>query len=229
MAHALGIEWLGRVPYAEALELQAKRVEARLSGSGGDVLLLLEHPPVVTLGRSAKPENLRVSAVELARRGVELHAVQRGGDVTYHGPGQLVGYLITDLAARGQADVGRFLRGVEQALVSALADLELPGGTLPGYTGVFAAPDPQAADDALPRKLASIGVGIRRWVTYHGFALNVNVDLRGFAPIVPCGLHQVEMTSVARELERRGLPAATAALDARARVAVTRAFQRWLV
>ncbi len=228
MAHGLGIEWLGCVPYAEALELQAKRVEARLSGSGGDVLLLLEHPPVVTLGRSAKPENLRVSAVELARRGVELHAVQRGGDVTYHGPGQLVGYLIADLAARGQADVGGYLRGVERALVGALAELELPGRTLPGYPGVFAAPDPQAADDASPRKLASIGVGIRRWVTYHGFALNVNVDLRGFAPIVPCGLRHVEMTSVARELERRGPPAAAAALDARARAAVARAFQRWL-
>ena len=163
----------------------------------------------------------------------------------------IVGYLIADLAARGQADVGGFLRGVEQALVSALAELDLPGHTLPGYTGVFAAPDALTAAQAgtqagrrparseqeanvgglppgVPRKLASIGVGIRRWVTYHGFALNVNVDLRGFAPIVPCGLHHVEMTSVARELERRGPPAAAAALDARARAALARAFQRWL-
>ncbi len=227
-SQAFDVEWLGRVPYGEALELQQKRVEARLSGAGGDVLLLLEHPPVVTLGRSAKPENLRMPAAQLAQRGVDLHWVQRGGDVTYHGPGQLVGYLIADLAARRRTDVARYLRGMEQALVETLSDLEVPAHTRPGYTGVFATADPEASEEGPPRKIASIGVGIRRWVTCHGFALNVSMDLSGFDVIVPCGLRHVEMTSVARELERRARPEEAARLEARARAAVAAAFREWL-
>ena len=191
----LAVDWLGIVPYAEALERQQKAVEARRSGGGPDRLLLLEHPPVVTLGRSAREENLRVPRAQLAGRGVEVFEIPRGGDVTYHGPGQLVGYLVVDLAARGAPDVHAHLRGIEAVLGAALGRLGVRTRTIPGYTGVY------AADREGPlRKLASIGVGVRGWVTWHGFALNVDLDLADFDVIVPCGLHDVEMTSVAREL-----------------------------
>ena len=220
MASALRVEWLGRVGYDEALELQRERVAARRAGTGPDCLLLLEHPPVVTLGRSARTENLRVPREELLRRGVAVHEVARGGDVSYHGPGQLVGYLILDLAARGEADVGAYLRGIEAALGDALAQLGVPSRTMAGRTGVFIA-DPAAAT---PRKIASIGVGLRGWVSYHGFALNVDLDLAGFGAIVPCGLHDVEMTSLARELGA----AAPSDLAACARQAVAEACaKRW--
>jgi len=208
---ALGVEWLGRVPYAAALAIQRERVAARRAGTAGDVLLLLEHPPVVTLGRRGREENLRVPATELERRGVEVHRVSRGGDVTWHGPGQLVGYPIVDLAARGRPDVHAWLREVEAWLLEALAALGVPAGRRDGMTGVF------VRDTEPPRKIASIGVGLRGWVTCHGFALNVTCDLAGFADIVPCGLHGVAMTSVARELRRDADPAA---LLARARAAV---------
>jgi lipoate-protein ligase B len=194
MGTSLAVEWLGTVPYAEALALQERRVEAVRAGEAAEALLLLEHPPVVTLGRSAREENLRVAREDLAARGVEVHEVARGGDVTWHGPGQLVGYPIVDLAARGRADVHRFLRDLEGGLCDALAKLGLACGAGDGMTGVFvAASDP-------PRKIASIGVGLRGWVTWHGFALNVTCDLAGFDAIVPCGLHGVEMTSLAREI-----------------------------
>jgi len=192
------VEWLGCVPYTEALELQAKRVEARRSGACGDALLLLEHPPVVTLGRSARPEHLLRSRQELSARGVEVHEVARGGDVTWHGPGQLVGYLILDLAARGQPDVHAHLRRIEAILVDALRALGVPAGRRPPMTGVFVEPSQP------PRKIASIGVGLRGWVTWHGFALNVACAPGAFADIVPCGLHGVAMTSVAEERGGRG-------------------------
>lgn len=227
---ALVVEELGCVPYGDALELQEKAVEARRLGSTPDRLLLLEHPPVVTLGRGAKPENLLVGPAELARRGIELHEVARGGDVTFHAPGQLVGYLVADLAARGAPDVHAHLRRIEAALGEALASLGVPPQTLPGTTGVFAS-EPHASGGGplqeapvSPRKLASIGVGVRGWVSYHGFALNVDLDLAGFDVIVPCGLHHVEMTSVARELGSAAAPG----LGARSREAVARAFSaRW--
>lgn len=212
----LAIEWLGRVPYAEALALQHARAEARRRGEAGDVLLLLEHPPVVTQGRRSRPENLLTGAEALRARGIELHQVNRGGDVTYHGPGQLVGYPILDLAARGLADVHRFLRELEAGLVEALAGLGVRAETRPGWTGVF------VESSEPPRKIASIGVGLRDWVTCHGFALNVTLDPGAFSDIVPCGLHGVVMTSVARELGA-GVPPD---LDARTRHAVTRAFER---
>ncbi len=196
----LAVEWLGRVSYSEALTLQDAAVEARRRGSSGDRLLLLEHPPVITLGSSSHERNLLLDETELARRGVEIHRVRRGGDVTYHAPGQLVGYLIVDLAARRSPDVHRFLRMIEAALIDALASLGVPAQRLQGMTGVFVKPggkDPVAVCD---RKIASIGIAVRHWVTYHGFALNVGPDLSGFDAIVPCGLHGVEMTSVAREL-----------------------------
>jgi lipoate-protein ligase B len=213
----LEVEWLGEVPYREALALQEEAIAARRSGSRGDRLLLLEHPPVVTRGSAARPENLRVAENELASRGIELFSAHRGGDVTYHGPGQLVGYPIVDLAARGAPDVERFLRLLEGALVDALAMLSVPARCIPGMTGVFVADETQGP----LRKIASIGIGLRHWVTFHGFALNVSLDLAGFDVIVPCGLQGVEMTSVARE---SGTTAP--ALDERARAAVADTFRR---
>jgi len=214
------VRWLGRVPYAEGLELQAKAAEAVRTATGPEVLLLLEHPPVVTLGRSHRPEHLLEPAEALRARGVEVHAVARGGDATWHGPGQLVGYPIVDLAARERRDVHAYLRDLEALLLEALAELGVLGETRPGMTGVF------AAGSAPPRKLASIGVGVRGWVTRHGFALNVAPDLAGFAAIVPCGLHGVEMTSVARELASQEPAETPEALMRRARRAAAAAFLR---
>ncbi len=216
------VTWLGRVSYADALELQEKRVEALRTGAGPECLLLLEHPPVVTLGRGADARNVLLPESELAASGVEVHRVSRGGDVTFHGPGQLVGYLILDLARRGEPDVGRFLRAIEAALIDALAGLGQPAHARPGMTGVFAGPPDSAQGDEPPRKLASIGVGLRGWVTWHGFALNVTTDLAGFGAIVPCGLHDVAMTSLAAELGEQEPPD----LGARAREAVAAAFER---
>jgi len=218
MAEHLQIDWLGLVPYGEALELQARAVEERKASLSPDRLLLLEHPPVVTFGRSARDEqNLRVPRAELLGAGVEIHRVARGGDVTYHAPGQLVGYLIADLAARGEPDVHRLLRRIEAGLIDALSALGVPGDRREGMTGVFV-----AGADRPARKIASIGLGLRGWVTHHGFALNSSVDLAGFEAIVPCGLHGVEMTSVARELSARP----DAALFERTREAVAESFAR---
>ncbi len=197
MGSALEVRDLGCIPYADGLALQDELVAARRRGACPDTLLLLEHPPVVTLGRSAKPENLLFPRDELAARGISLHEVARGGDVTYHAPGQLVGYPIVDLAARGARDVHAWLRTLEASVGAVLEAFGVPWRRVEGRTGVFVdqgdAPDPA-------RKIASIGVGVRGWVTCHGFALNVDLDLAGFDVIVPCGLHDVEMTSIAREL-----------------------------
>jgi lipoate-protein ligase B len=212
----LVVKELGCLPYAEALALQRDGVEARRRGAAPDTLFLLEHPPVVTLGRSADVDNLRVSREELEARGIELHEVARGGDVTYHAPGQLVGYAIVDLAARGERDVHAFLRRIEAALCEALQALGVPPRLVPGMTGVFIAPREGAAP-VPPRKIASIGIGVRHWVTLHGFALNVDLDLAGFEAIVPCGLHDVEMTS--RAVELGGAPSPGLARHARDEVA----------
>jgi lipoyl(octanoyl) transferase len=192
----LAVEWLGRIRYADALALQEEAVEARRTRTSGDRLLLLEHPAVITLGRSARPGNLLASPDALAERGIEVFDVRRGGDVTYHAPGQLVGYLVTDLQqsarqAGGEPDVHRYLRRIEAALIDASQEMGVAARTLAGMTGVFAADcHGDESDSATPRKLASIGVGLRGWVSYHGFALNVTTDLRGFDSIVPCGLHR---------------------------------------
>jgi lipoate-protein ligase B len=217
VAAAVEVRELGRVRYADALARQGELLEARRRGECGDVLLLLEHPAVVTLGRGAKPENLRWSRERLAREGVELFEAARGGDVTWHGPGQLVGYPILDLAARGARDVHAYLRGLEAVLCEALASLGVGARTIAGMTGVFA-----EQGEGAPRKIASIGVGVRGWVTWHGFALNVDCDLAGFDCIVPCGLSGVEMTSVARELGSAAPPE----LGRRVRDAVKAAFLR---
>ena len=180
---------LGVVPYAEALELQRWVAAARISGDiTEDVLLLLEHPPVVTLGRASKAAHLVSSPEFLAARGVELFEVERGGDVTFHGPGQLVGYPVIDLK-RHKLDLHWYLRQVEEALILTLAALGIQAVRNPGYTGVWTS----------GRKIASIGVHSRDWVTWHGFALNVTTDLSYFDLIVPCGISGVQMTSAQRE------------------------------
>jgi lipoate-protein ligase B len=208
MGAGLSIRWLGRVPYGEALERQEAALAERRAGACGDRLLLLEHPPVITLGRGTRPGSLLTPRAALAARGVEVHEVPRGGDVTYHGPGQLVGYLIVDLAARGMADAHAFLRAIEAALAQAVAGFGVRAGGRPGMTGVF------VAGSEPPRKLASIGLGLRGWVTWHGFALNVTLDPADFADIVPCGLRGVAMTSLALETGRSGVALWDAAREA---------------
>ncbi|MEO7457686.1 MAG: lipoyl(octanoyl) transferase LipB [Gemmatimonadaceae bacterium] len=188
---------LGSMPYLEALALQRAVARARISGAfGEDLLLLVEHPPVVTLGRSSKDRHLLASPALLESRGIELHEVERGGDVTFHGPGQLVGYPIVDLK-RHKQDLHWFLRQVEEALIRAIVPFGLAGERCAGFTGVWSG----------GRKLASIGVHARDWVTWHGFALNVTTDLSYFDVIVPCGIAGVEMTSVEKEVALSGAPA----------------------
>jgi len=166
---------LGTLPYAAALDLQRAIARARISGDiDDDVLLLVEHPPVVTLGRSSKDAHLVASDALLEARGVERFEVDRGGDVTFHGPGQLVGYPILDLK-RHKQDLHWYLRQLEESLIVALRDFGITATRNAGYTGVW-------VDD---RKLASIGVHARDWVTWHGFALNVSTDLSYFDLIVP--------------------------------------------
>ena len=188
----LWIVRLGRMAYGEALELQREVARARISGEiPQDVLLLVEHPPVITLGRTSKQKNLVSSPAFLASRGVELFEVERGGDVTFHGPGQLVGYPIIDLK-RHKQDLHWFLRRVEEGLIRTIGEYGISGERSAGYTGVW-------TDN---RKIASIGVHARDWVTWHGFALNVTTDLSYFDFIVPCGIVGVEMTSISAELSR---------------------------
>ncbi|MFK7897172.1 MAG: lipoyl(octanoyl) transferase LipB [Myxococcota bacterium] len=202
-AGTLSVEWLGQVGYGEALEMQQAAVTDRVAGRTSDRLFLLEHPAVVTLGRSTDPSNLNEDPDTLRARGVEVFEVGRGGDVTYHAPGQLVGYPIIDLDAAGRRDVHLHLRLIEEALIEALEIVGVPATRVDGWTGVFvdrARTTRPGATDGPERKIASIGVGMRRWVTFHGFALNVTLDLKGFDAIVPCGLSEVRMTSVAEEL-----------------------------
>ena len=186
----LWVARLGRVDYTEALELQRRLARDRISGAlSQDILLLVEHNPVVTLGRSSKDKHLLSSAEFLAGKGVELFEVERGGDVTFHGPGQLVGYPIFDLK-RHKQDLHWYLRQLEHALIRTLAEHGIPAERNTGFTGVW----------TRGRKIASIGVHARDWVTWHGFALNVTTDLSYFDLIVPCGISGVVMTSMAREL-----------------------------
>ena len=181
---------LGHLAFSEALDIQRAVSAARITGAvPDDVLLLVEHPPVVTLGRSTKGGNLHIPAALLAARGVERFEIERGGDATFHGPGQLVGYPIIDLKQHTQ-DLHWYLRQMEEALIMALAGVGLTAGRVPKYTGVW-------IDD---RKIASIGVHARDWVTRHGFALNVHTDLTYFDLFVPCGIADVVMTSTACEL-----------------------------
>jgi lipoate-protein ligase B len=210
MSGDLVLRDLGRRPYAEVLELQRELCRQRVSGSSEqDVLLLVEHEPVVTLGRSTGRASVPAGGVELERRGVGLFEVERGGDATYHGPGQLVGYPIVDLRGHRQ-DLHWYLRRLEDVLIQALDRLGIEAGRNPGLTGVWTA----------GRKIASIGIHVKQWVTLHGFALNVTTDLNYFDLIVPCGIRNVVMTSVAEELLRSD----TQALWGEARNQVVAAF-----
>jgi len=168
---------LGRIGYGDALEVQQRLVAERKEGRGEDRLLLLEHPHVITLGRNGHMENLLASDDILDRAGISFFPTDRGGDVTYHGPGQLVGYPILDLR-EWKRDVGAYVRAVEQTIIDTLADYGIAAGRIPKLTGVWVG----------ERKIAAIGVHISRWVTSHGFALNVATDLTYFQYIVPCGL-----------------------------------------
>ena len=194
---------LGTVDYATGLRLQERLVELRKESRIGDVLLLLEHAPVITLGRNASRKNIVASSELLAHRGVEVFECDRGGDVTFHGPGQLVGYPIFDLRGIATPDGKRktlgaieYARRLEEVLIRTCADFGIPAGRICGLTGVWTAADKEQA------KIAAIGVHISRAVTSHGFALNVNTDLDYFKLIVPCGITTRPVTSMARELNR---------------------------
>lgn len=193
-----------RVPYAVGLEWQRELARAKIEGDlPEDFVLLLEHEPVVTLGRGARETNVVASADLLAGAGVETVEVERGGDVTYHGPGQLVGYPILDLS-RWKRDLHWYLRQLEQALIDALRELGLKSFRVPAYTGVWVGDESARASsgpaEGRVRKIASLGVHVSRWVTWHGFALNVTDEpLRNFELIVPCGIEQVRMTTLESE------------------------------
>jgi lipoyl(octanoyl) transferase len=189
-APTLDVRRLGTVGYAEALALQSELVQARRAGSIRDTLVLLEHPHVITLGSGSDPAHVLADDAERAARGIELYETGRGGDVTYHGPGQLVGYPILALE-QPRRDVHRYLRDLEGALIDAVAGLGVAAGTRPGLTGVWTARG----------KIAAIGVRVSSgWITSHGFALNVTTDLSFFDTIVPCGIAHCMVTSLEREL-----------------------------
>ena len=178
------IEWLGRIDYQTGLQIQEERLESCLR-DGAETVILLEHEPVYTIGRLPDKSSLR----NVSRLLYPVFETNRGGQATYHGPGQLVGYPIVDLRIRGR-DLHRYLRKLEMLLIDLLADFGLQGVRVDGKTGVW----------IQDRKIASIGVGVRKWVTMHGFALNVASDLSGFQNITPCGLSGIRMTSISSEL-----------------------------
>lgn len=218
---------LATIDYATGLRLQQRLVELRKENRIGDVLLLLEHSPVITLGRNARQKNIVASPELLAQRGVEVSECDRGGDVTFHGPGQLVGYPIFDLRAIATPDGKRktlgaieYVRRLEEVLIRTCADFGIPAGRICGLTGVWTNPQTVSSraqqDDSLANrpaesrdllspqaKIAAIGVHISRAVTSHGFALNVNTDLDYFNLIVPCGIATKPVTSMAKELSRK--------------------------
>jgi lipoyl(octanoyl) transferase len=188
-ARGLDVDRLGRVPYGDGLALQRRLVEERRAGRTGDRLLLLEHDHVITLGTSARAEHVLLDADERRLLGIELFETGRGGDVTYHGPGQLVGYPILDLKP-DRCDLHRYVRDLEQVLIDALAEFGIEGVRSEGLTGVW----------VNGRKIAAIGVRVSSgWITSHGFALNVSTDLAFFDAIVPCGIRDRAVTSIARE------------------------------
>ncbi len=186
----MDVRRLGLVPYPAAWALQNRLADARRAGLAPDTLILLEHPHTYTIGRSGTRDHVFLTEAELATRGIICLDVDRGGDVTYHGPGQLVGYPIFDLGP--QPDVGRYLRNLEDCLIDTLADFGIAGGRLSGYTGVWIG----------DRKIAAIGVKVSQGVTTHGFALNVTTDLSLFTHILPCGISDKGVTSMAVELGR---------------------------
>lgn len=185
------VENFGAVDYGAALALQRQKVAQRKARTIGDTLLLVEHPHVYTLGRNARRENMLISSERLQTAGAQVFETDRGGDVTYHGPGQLVGYPILDLTQH-RRDIAWYMRSLEEVMIGVAADFGVKANRIPGLTGVWVGNE----------KLAAMGVHISRWVTSHGFALNVNTDLHYFEWIVPCGILDKGVTSLARLLER---------------------------
>lgn len=183
--------WLGLVPYDAGLGLQERAVDRLRSSSAPEQLLLLEHPNVFTLGRGADSSNILADQQQLQSNSVEVHETGRGGDVTYHGPGQLVGYPIINLKP-DRCDVHRYVRDIEEVLIRTIAEFGVTGTRISGLTGVWVGNE----------KIAAIGVRIARWITSHGFALNVNTDLSYFKMIVPCGITDKGVTSLSRLLGR---------------------------
>jgi lipoyl(octanoyl) transferase len=194
---------LGRIPYAEGLAIQKRVIEARKQNLIGDTLLLLEHPPVLTLGRNSHRENVLASDELLASRNVELHEINRGGDVTYHGPGQLVGYPIVDLRGEWPGKKGPhlgpvdFMRMLEEVIIRVCYDFGIPAQRIAGRTGVWTI----ASGNVQEKKIAALGIHVSQGVTSHGFALNVTTDLRDFDLIVPCGITDRTVTSLELEAQ----------------------------
>jgi lipoyl(octanoyl) transferase len=182
---------LGTIDYAEAHRLQKELQSQRVRGDVGDIVLLLEHPPVLTMGRSAKEQHVLATPELLEARGIRVHEVGRGGDVTYHGPGQLVAYPIIDLKP-DRKDVRKYVASLEETMMRTCADFGLAAGRVEGLNGAWIG----------ERKVGAVGVRISRWVTMHGLALNVNSDLRQFEMIVPCGIQDKGVTSLSAELGR---------------------------
>ncbi|HMD47687.1 MAG TPA: lipoyl(octanoyl) transferase LipB [Bryobacteraceae bacterium] len=215
----LNLLHLGRVDYSIGLDIQKQLVEARHENRIGNTLLLLEHPPVLTLGRNSDRSNILASNEFLAYRGVEIHEINRGGDVTYHGPGQLVGYPILDLRSFTLSETGPrlgavdYVRLLEEVLIRALGDFAVPTQRIAGRTGVWTIAGPSIPE----KKIAAIGVHISRGITSHGFALNVTTDLRDFDLIVPCGISDRTVTSLELEADSSAAPTMENAINSVAR------------
>jgi lipoyl(octanoyl) transferase len=210
---------LGRVPYSEALAIQQQVIAARKANTIGDTLLLLEHPPVLTLGRNSHRENVVASDEFLSSRGIELHEINRGGDVTYHGPGQLVGYPIFDLRGEWPGKKGPFLgpvdfmRMLEEVIIRTCKDFGVPAQRIAKRTGVWTI----AGGSIQEKKIAAMGIHVSQGVTSHGFALNVTTDLRDFEWIVPCGITDREVTSLELEAPEDRHPTMEGAINSAAR------------
>ncbi len=189
---------LGRVEYPDGLDLQAQLQRARMAGAVDDTLLLLEHPPVLTMGRAAKASNILTPAAQLSKLGVSVFETDRGGDVTYHGPGQIVGYPLIHLVP-GKQDVRKYVRGIEETLIVALQHFGITATRMPQWPGVWLAESKLGG----ARKIGALGVHLSRWYTRHGFALNVSPNLSHFELIVPCGIREAGVTSMEAELGRK--------------------------
>ena len=212
-AAALLATWLGRIPYRSAWDLQRTLVASRAAGDIPDQLLLLEHDPVLTLGRQADESHVLASPRELRRRAIEVIRVERGGEVTYHGPGQLVAYPILRLADR-RILVRPLVAALEAAMIRTCEELGVAAYRRDGHPGCWVDAGPGRA----PRKIGALGLRIERGVSYHGVALNIDVDLRDFELIDPCGMPGLDSTSIAEELGRTAEPPTTAAVERAGRI-----------
>ncbi|HSG31185.1 MAG TPA: lipoyl(octanoyl) transferase LipB [Thermodesulfobacteriota bacterium] len=185
---------LGITNYSKALDIQLKLLDKRKNNLIPDTLILLEHPPTITIGRAGNLNNLLVSEEHLKNNGIHFEKISRGGDITFHGPGQIVGYPIIDLNNL-QKDIHKYLRALEYLIVDVLKKFNIKASPFKGITGVW----------ANGKKIASIGIGVKRWITYHGFALNIDNDLEYFDMIIPCGLNKVRMTNIQNESDLQNI------------------------